>query len=392
MTDTQLFTEQDLQDLTQWRRELHQYPELSGEETATADRVVTLLKDCGLDSVLTRLGGHGVAAIFEGKTAGPTVLLRCELDGLPIEELNPTLPHRSKTPGKGHLCGHDGHMAILAATARWLSRNRPDQGRVILLFQPAEEDGSGAAKVIADPRFATIAPDYAFALHNFPGIPMGAAVLAPGPLNCASRGLKITLTGRTAHASQPENGISPAPAVAQLLTALPGLGRSSETSDSDFALVTVTHARLGEPAFGIAPGQAEVWATLRTQKDAAMADLVRRAETAIADVAQSAGLDHQLSYHDVFQHCENDPDATRILDRALDTAGLARAEAEMPMRGSEDFGRFGAEAKSAMFLLGSGMETASLHNPDFDFPDQLIPQGAAVFIAAVQELCGAEGR
>ncbi len=377
----------DIVELTEWRRHLHRYPELSGEEEKTAASVVEILKTSQPSVIHTGLGGHGVAAIYEGCAEGPSVLLRCELDGLPITEMNADLPHRSRIDGKGHLCGHDGHMAILAATARWLARNRSHRGRVILLFQPAEEDGSGAARVIEDPRFEELAPDYAFALHNFPGLPLGHAVIAAGPMNCASRGMKILLEGRTAHASQPENGVSPAAALATLITGLTGLGRGTDAADPDFALVTVTHARMGAPAFGIAPGHAELWVTLRTQKDDGMARLVEAAESLVARAARDAGLRHAISYHDVFKHCENDPEAVRILRDALASQNIPLADAELPMRGSEDFGRFRVRSRSAMFLLGSGTESASLHNPDFDFPDALIPIGAGVFIGAISSLC-----
>ncbi|MCR8827901.1 amidohydrolase [Pseudosulfitobacter koreensis] len=391
MTDTatsgQMLTNSDVEELTLWRRELHRHPEVSGEEAETARRVVEMLTPTGPDAILTELGGHGVAAIYGGRAEGPTVMLRCELDALPIDEVNPDLPHLSQISGKGHLCGHDGHMAILAATARWLGRNPPAKGRVVLLFQPAEEDGSGAARVIEDARFAAITPDYAFALHNFPGLPLGHAVIAAGPMNCASRGMKISFRGRTSHASQPDKGISPAPALASLLTDLTALARGQDSANPEFALVTVTHAHLGERAFGIAPGDAEIWVTLRTQQDAAMAALVTRAEHLVRQAAETHKLEHEISYHDIFHHCENDPQATEILQAALRAAGVPPTTAELPMRASEDFGRFRAGSRSAMFLLGAGVETPSLHNPNYDFPDDLIPMGAEVFAAALDELC-----
>ncbi len=382
-----MLTNSDLEQLAQWRRDLHRHPELSGQEEETASRVVKMLEPTGPDTILTKLGGHGVAAIYASGEQGPTVMLRCELDGLPIEEVNPDLPHLSQVSGQGHLCGHDGHMAILAATARWLGRNRPAKGRVVLLFQPAEEDGSGAKKVIEDARFATITPEYAFALHNFPGLPLGHAVIAEGAMNCASRGMKIALHGRTAHASQPENGISPAPALAALLTDLVTLTHAQDSADPDFALVTVTHAQLGEQAFGIAPGDAEIWVTLRTQKDATMSALVERAESLVIQASKDHKLEHGISYHDIFQHCENDSDATRILQAALSAADVPLTTAELPMRASEDFGRFRECSRSAMFLLGAGTDTPSLHNPNYDFPDDLIPVGAKVFAKALKGLC-----
>ena len=193
-----LLSNLDLVELTGFRQHLHRNPELSGQEAWTAAQVVAALVPLGPDRVLTGLGGHGVAAVWTAPEPGPTVLFRSELDALPIEEISQAA-HRSAVPGKAHLCGHDGHSTILLGLARLIARDRPARGRVVLLFQPAEEDGSGAASVLADPRFSGIRPDWAFALHNMPGYPLGHVVVAPGPANCASEGLRVVFRGRTAH-------------------------------------------------------------------------------------------------------------------------------------------------------------------------------------------------
>jgi amidohydrolase len=307
-----------------------------------------------------------------------TALVRCELDGLPIEEAG-RAPYRSQVPGKGHLCGHDGHMSILVGLARLLSRRRPATGRAVLLFQPAEEDGQGAARVIDDPAYADIRPDYAFALHNFPGLPQGRAILGAGPVNCASRGLRITLGGRTAHASQPETGRSPMAAMAALMPALTALGR-----DAPFRLVTVTHCTMGAPSFGVAPGAGEIWATLRTARDAEMDALLAEAEALVR--AHAGGLEVGFGHHDVFLHCENDAEAVRVLAAACARTGIAQDAGTLPLRFSEDFGRFGHHARAAMLFLGAGTDCAALHDPDYDFPDDLIAQGVHLFAAALEEL------
>lgn len=381
----------DIVELTEWRRELHRFPELSGEEQATAARVVDMLRPTAPDRIVTGLGGNGVAAIYGGSSEGPTVLLRCELDALPIEELSEAA-HRSTIPGKGHLCGHDGHMAVLMGVARVLGRLRPERGRVILMFQPAEEDGSGAARVLADPAFAPLTPDWALSLHNMPGMPLGRAALATGPMNCASCGALIRLHGRTAHASMPETGISPALALSRLIPALTALRQGTRPCDAGFRLVTVTHARLGEAAFGIAPGDAELWVTLRTTLDSDMDSLVAAAEELIAQEADAAGLTYDVSYRDAFRACTNHPEATKLLADALDREGIPFDGGDLPMRASEDFGRFGDIAKSAMFLLGAGEAHPALHNPDYDFPDELIPVGTSVFLSAVRALLGGASR
>lgn len=379
-------TNQDMVELVEWRRKLHRMPELSRQERGTAQEVQVFLSATGADRIITELGGHGVAAIYQGREPGPTIMLRAELDGLPIEEIS-DLPHRSAVPGKGHLCGHDGHMAILAAVARGLGRGRPQRGRAVLLFQPAEEDGSGAAAVLADPKFREIAPDLAFSLHNMPGMPLGSIGLIEGPVNCASRGMKIVFTGKTSHASMPEFGVSPMNAVARLMPALTALGSGGDL-DENFRMVTVTHARLGEPAFGVAPGHAEIWATLRTLTDANMGDLCAKAERLVEDAARAEGLGIEIAYDDIFKHCENAPAAVSYLRQALEAEGLTWSQGAFPMRASEDFGRFSANVQSAMFLLGAGENHPSLHNPDYDFPDDVIGIGARVFMRTLRNLLG----
>jgi amidohydrolase len=381
-----VLTNQDMVELVAFRRKLHRMPELSREEAQTAREVQAFLKSTGPDRIITGLGGHGVAAIYDGRAPGPTVMVRSELDGLPIEEIS-SAPHRSATPGKAHLCGHDGHTAILAALARALGRQRPQRGRVVLMFQPAEEDGSGAAAVVADPKFRQIAPDYAFALHNLPGLPFGKVALADGSVNCASRGMRIVLSGKTAHASMPETGTSPVNAVANLMPALTALGEGGPL-DEGFAMITVTHAKVGEAAFGVAPGRAEIWATLRTLTDAGMEDLCARAEHLVLSRAREQGLGVEIAYDDIFHHCENAPEAVAHLQRALTAEGVPFDRGSLPIRASEDFGRFGETASSAMFFLGAGENHPSLHNPDYDFPDDLIGIGARVFLRTLRDLLG----
>lgn len=380
--------DRELEALTAFRRDLHRRPEVSGEERETAETVVKALAETKPDAVMTGLGGHGVAAIYEGREPGRTVMVRAELDGLPIEEIS-EISHRSEIKGKGHLCGHDGHMTILTALAKGLGRERPVRGRAILMFQPAEENGAGAAAVLADPKFAAIKPDLVFALHNFPGIGLGHAALRSGPVNCASRGMRISLSGKTAHASTPEDGIAPTFAVAALLSGLTALGNNGPLDDT-YTLVTVTHARLGEAAFGISPGYAEIWATLRTLTDERMSDLVARAEALVAREAEAAGLKVTIGYEDVFHQCSNAEATVTALERAMDEEGVShdKGEGVLPMKGSEDFGLFGRVAPAAMFFLGAGENHARLHNPDYDFPDDLIGIGARVFMRAIRNELG----
>lgn len=382
-----MLTNSDVAELTKWRRELHRFPEVSREEAGTAARVVASFAEIAPDQVITGLGGHGVAAVFNGALPGPTVLFRAELDALPIEELSDA-PHRSTIPGKGHLCGHDGHMTLLMGLGRLLARLRPARGRVVLMFQPAEEDGSGAAAVVADPAFAVIKPDWAFSIHNMPGVPFGRGALKSGVVNCASQGLKITLGGKTAHASQPEMGTSPGLALATLIDQFTKLAPPGPLRPG-YQLITVTHARLGEPAFGIAPGMAELWLTLRTMEDAAMAALRAEAVALAEAQAMQHGLSVTFETHDDFAASVNHPEATAQIAAAMTALGMTHDEGDLPMRGSEDFGRFGQPGtRSAMLFLGVGETHAALHNPDYDFPDSLIQPAVRIFHKIARDILG----
>ncbi len=370
--------------LTALRHELHQHPEISGEEQNTAARIAEVLQKFSPDDLLTGIGGHGVAAIFDSEIKGPDVAVRCELDGLPIQEISDA-PYASLISGKGHLCGHDGHMAMVLGVAEEMSKNRPKRGRVILIFQPAEETGKGAQSFRADPAFGQIAPDIVFSLHNLPGLPLGTVELCRGPANCASRGMRVVLMGKTSHAAAPQDGLSPGAAMARLMPALAGLGQGGAL-DAEFALTTLTHANLGEPTFGVAPGHGELWVTLRTVSDARMAKLIRDAEALVRQEAAAEGLSAEISYDDVFEACANHSEAVDHLTRACRSVGVRIRLSDAPQKFSEDFGQFGKSAKSAMFWLGAGTDHPQLHNPDYDFPDDLIPIGAAIFLHAIRNV------
>ncbi|CDN92761.1 amidohydrolase [Agrobacterium tumefaciens] len=380
-------TNRDMLDLIELRHELHRHPEISGEEKETARRIRDFLAKAKPDRILADLGGHGVAAIFDSGKSGPAILIRSELDALPIHEKSEA-EYRSGIDGKGHLCGHDGHSTILTALALGLSRKRPETGSVILLYQPAEETGAGAAAVIADPRFDEIKPDYSFSLHNLPGLPFGHVSVVEGPVNCASRGIKIRLSGKTAHASSPEHGVSPMRAISELMPALTDLGFGFPPQP-DFSMVTITHAAMGEAAFGISPADAEIWATLRTLTDDRMEKLCADVELLAKKIADDQKLTLDISYDDIFLHCENAPEAVAHILQALVEEKVSSSSEGLPMRASEDFGRFRAVSSSAMFFLGAGRDYPNLHNPDYDFPDGLIDIGARIFMRIIRNLTDA---
>lgn len=373
---------------TTLRRALHRAPEISNHEAGTAQAIVAFIRDFSPDEVIVNLGGTGVAAIYRGFEPGPTVMIRSELDALPIDEAN-DFAHRSVCDHVAHKCGHDGHMAMVAGLAPLLMRRPPDRGRVVLLFQPAEETGEGAAAIRRDPRFASIAPDYCFALHNLPGHPLHQIIVREGTFTMASAGMVALLEGRTSHASEPEKGVSPARALDVLLRELPALPGAPDLHD--FTLVTLTHMKLGERSFGISPGKAEVLATLRAEKDADLQRLSERAAQLVSRTAQENGLLAETQWSDQFAATVNHPDAVRQIRRAAEFLGLDTRTLPDPIRWSEDFGLFTQVSTGAMLGLGAGVDQAALHSPDYDFPDALIPTGIGLFSRIIVQLLGSSG-
>ena len=378
---------------TEFRKDLHRHPELSRQENATAKKILDWFAAYSPDEIHRNLGGTGLAFIYKGIKPGPTTLLRCELDALPIQESN-TFDHRSIHDGVSHKCGHDGHMAILTAVGARLAQQQALKGRIILLFQPAEETGAGASSVIEDKNFNVLKPDYAFALHNTPGYPLGTAYVKPGHFNCASRGMSIYLLGKTSHAAHPENGFSPALAMSQIIEQLPALTARL----SEFSLVTVVAATLGqlnesmEPAFGTSPGDARVMATLRTSDNKSMDALVSMACKMAQRCAKEHGLSVAFAWHDIFHACSNTLNGYARVVAACDKLHIPCITLTEPYRWSEDFGALRDTAKEgAMFTLGAGLELPQLHNPDYDFPDELIKTGSAIFFEIIRDINGLQG-
>jgi len=366
----------DRKKLVRLRRKLHQFPELSGNEYQTARLIKDALQETAPDRIIENLGGAGLAAVYEGTRPGPTLLFRCDLDALPIDEVN-TFAYASEYQGIAHKCGHDGHMTIVTGLAMAVSANRPDKGKVVLLYQPSEEDGQGAARVLDDEKFSAIRPDHVFALHNLPGYPAGSVVLRKNTFAAASKGMINKLYGKTSHAGEPENGRSPALAMAgiiQELTALP-----ENTSFEDFTLTTIIHSRLGEVAFGTTPGYAEVMATLRTYSNADMEALTNKSVDVIERLSHVYGLKSEISWTEEFPATVNDARAVDLIGQVAQQNQLQVIHIDEPLRWSEDFSNFTLQYPGALFGLGSGERTPQLHNPDYDFPEEIIDGGIKIF-------------
>lgn len=360
------------------RRTLNHSPEPAGSESMTAHIITSFLGSYRPDELLTELGGHGVAAIYEGTRPGPTILVRSELDALETEiEAAPDDESVDRDAGVriAHLCGHDGHMAIVAGLAPLLHIRRLARGRVVLLFQPAEETGEGARRVIADPQFAHIRPDVALALHNLPGEPESRVVVRPDTFACASVGMRVHFEGLSAHAAEPELARTPEPALATLLDHLPRLGREGET----YRLLTITHVRMGHPTFGVTPGGAELYATLRAVRDEVLTELRDEAVALVRTTAERSRVGVHIEWSDEFPATINDAALVEILERTCDAEHIDCRRAAVAYRWSEDFGHFGSVCPSLCFGLGIGENQPPLHHPDYTFPDSVITSGVVLW-------------
>lgn len=367
--------------LTHLRHWLHAHPELSRHEGETARHVRGFLTEHAPPDAIIPLQGAGFAAVYTGRTAGKTVLFRCELDALPIHEINADIAHRSVYDGVGHKCGHDGHMAIMAGVALGLT-NRPDRGRVVLLFQPDEETGTGARSCVQHQNFAQIEPDYVFALHNLPGFPAGAVICKTGTFASEVKYAAIKMTGKEAHSAQPETGNSPAIALAELMLRAQQIQARYDRPDA-YALAVPVYTQMGVQASGVAPAQGEVHFTVR----AALAATVRRMWQDLTDhatmLAEQHGLNVTCETREDFAATTNGQTGFDMIQQAAAVADRPFQPLDQPFRWGEDFGELTTRFEGAMFGLGAGQSQPALHNPDYDFPDEILPDGIAMFRALV---------
>ena len=376
-----------MEELIQFRQELHKHPEVSGNEKETAKRVLNFLSNYPPSKVITNLGGAGILAIYKGKEEGKSVLFRCELDALPIQEIN-TFEHKSSIDGVSHKCGHDGHMAILCGLAQKIHENLLEKGTVMLLFQPAEENGSGAQAVIEDSKFDAIKPDYAFALHNLPGFPLHEIVVKENAFTCAVNSIAIELHGKTAHAGEPENGNNPALAISEIIAAF-NAKIQSEIAQENYCLITPIHIIMGEKAYGVSAGYGEVHFTVRSDSNAFMQKTESELEQIASAIAKKYNLKTTIHWTEKFQANENNIEAVNFIRKSASNLQLNVLEKELPFTFGEDFGLITQHFKGAMFGLGSGENTPSLHNPDYDFPDEIIKTGTSLFYQIIKEILDA---
>lgn len=366
----------ELKDFITFRHLLHQYPDLSGEESATRELVRAFLKPFKPDDI-QEVGGTGLLVKFEGNLPGKAILIRAELDALPIKEVN-AFSYRSKEPLKSHKCGHDGHMVILCRLAWLLHQQPPIRGTAYLLFQPAEENGMGALAVMGDPVFSSLIIDQVVALHNTPGFPVGSIQIRQGPFTPAVRSIIVHFEGRTSHAAEPENGICPASAINLFMARALEMTAADTTSDN-FFLVSPVYMKMGEKSYGVTAGSGEVHLTIRAWSDSVLNQQADHLEK----MARSIGADFKLAtvidWTQAFSANKNDPAVVAQIKRAANELSIETIDLPSPMKWGEDFGLFTQHYPGAMFGLGAGEQRPALHNPDYDFEDQLIEPGSKVF-------------
>ncbi|MBL6636376.1 MAG: amidohydrolase [Actinobacteria bacterium] len=369
--------------LRSFRHELHAHPELAHREHATAERVVTFMQQFNPTEIVTGIGGTGVVVTFDSGVKGPKMLFRCELDALPITEVDVD-GYASTTAGVSHKCGHDGHMAMSAGLGEALAERPLTRGVVHLLFQPAEETGTGAAAVLNDEAFSRFTPDFAVAIHNMPGFPMHSMVIKPGPITAAVRSFVVRFAGRVAHASEPEKGENPSLAVADLLREADALVIADQT-DSNFRLVTPIHVSVGSIAYGVAAGVGEVHFTIRAATNRGLADLQAEITGIAEQVAVRDGLAVDIEVVEDFFANVNDPGVTERVRLAAEHCGHHIITPEVGMRAGEDFGLFTERFPCCLVLLGAGEEHLPIHNAGYDFPDELITTGVELFEQIVRQ-------
>ena len=383
--------------LEKLRDKLNKNAELSGQEKKTNKIINDFLAKTNPDVHLRNVGGYGIIVIYKGKETGKNILLRADIDGLNIPMIQPSAVScqssvsDSKANGQkpiancqySHRCGHDGHAAILCGLAMRYGKKRPEKGDVILLFQPAEETGEGASAVINDEQFKNIKIDAAFALHNLPAYAKHQIVLKKGCFASASLGLKLVFEGATSHASQPEKGNNPQIVVTTLLDAFQKKYENLKR-DKYNTILTVTHVSIGEETFGVTPGHAEIWLTLRSQDDSALRQLTESTIALSEYVAQEFKLEFSHSIHEDFVATMNSDKLTDIVEKSAQELRLSVNKISTPFPWSEDFGRFGVLCPVCLFGLGSGLEHEPLHSPKYDFEDEIIDTGVDIFEKIVE--------
>lgn len=363
-----------------WRRDFHRYPELLFDVDRTAARVADLLCSFGCDEVATGIGRSGVVAVIRGKTAPAcrTIGIRADMDALPILEAT-GLPYASSSEGKMHACGHDGHTAILLGAVKHFAATRAFPGTLIAIFQPAEEGGGGAKVMAEDGLFERFGIEEVYALHNLPGMDIGTFALSRGVMLAASDRFDIKILGKGGHAAWPHETIDPIPIATYLVSALQTIV-SRNVDPVDPVVLSITSIHAGD-AYNVIPSEVALKGTVRTLSNASRDQVESRIRAIASSVATAFGAAAELDYRRGYPPTVNHPVQARFLgDAAARVVGDPAVQREMtPVMGAEDFSYMLQARPGAFIFMGNGM-TAPLHHPAYDFNDDAIPVGIALWI------------
>lgn len=375
----------EVTELTEFRRDLHQNPELLYDVERTAASVAEALRRAGVDEVHEGIGRTGVVGVIRGQSdvSGRMIGLRSDMDALPIEE-ETGKPWASKVPGKMHACGHDGHTTMLLGAARHLAESRAFDGTVIVIFQPAEEGGAGAKAMIDDGLFTRWPCNEVYGMHNRPNLPVGQFTINSGPIMGSVDEVRITITGRGGHAARPEQTIDPLPVAAALLQGVQTL-TSRRMDPIDSAVVSLCTIHAGN-AFNVIPQAVEMTGTVRTLREGVRDMIEERLGAMVEHVALAFGGEGKLDYTRHYPVTVNHERETALAAQAAqEVAGTENVHLDMPPTlGGEDFSFMLNEVPGAMINVGNG-PSAGLHHPMYDFNDDVIAWGCSYWTTLVRQ-------
>lgn len=372
-------------ELQAWRHDFHRHPETAFEEHRTSARVAELLRGWGLE-VHEGLAGTGLVAVLPGQRgAGPSIGLRADMDALHVTEQT-GLEYASVHAGRMHACGHDGHTTMLLGAAQALAAKPDFAGTVHFIFQPAEENEGGARVMIEDGLFERFPMQAVYSMHNWPGLPVGTAAVHSGPVMAAFDIFSLTLSGKGCHAAMPDLGTDTLLAACQLVTQLPALV-SREQSVFQPAVLSVTSINGGD-TFNVMPEQIHLRGTMRCFDMDQRARIEQRFRDAVTAIATLHGLDADLDYRASYPATINTPEhAQRCADVLEDLLGAGQVRRDLPpSMASEDFAFMSQATAGAYIWLGNGEDSASLHNPNYNFNDKLLPLGVRYWVGLVNAL------
>ena len=363
-------------EITAWRRDFHEHPELLYDVHRTAGIVAEKMKSFGVDEVITGIGKTGVVGIIKGKgtkNSGRVIGMRADMDALPIDEQTNRL-YSSKTPGKMHACGHDGHTAMLLGAAKYLAETRDFDGTAVMIFQPAEEGGAGAKAMIDDGVLDQYGVQEVYGMHNMPGLPPGHFAMRPGPMMASADRFFIEIEGRGGHAAKPDQCIDTVLAATQIVNMLQSIV-ARNVNPLHSAVLSVTSIHAGE-AFNVIPQTATLLGTVRTLTEETRDLMEEKLKHVVTTTAAALGVVARVKYDRGYPVTMNDPSKTDFAaDVARKIAGGDNVDLTVsPMMGAEDFSYMLEKRPGAYVFIGNG-DSAFLHHPAYDFDDEVIPAG-----------------